>query len=160
MEECDKRNSHTSSKLHIICITKYVLFCYKNSNFTWALWPQDTLRFVTTRHTALCDHKTHCAFSLFVNVCYQQPATAPTPVRNWDVTLSERYVETPGVWKKLLRVMESSVATFTVLYCTNVILLKFNSLALFYVIDMIYLLTAIWLTPGGSSTDHIYTQTI
>ena len=26
--------------------------------------------------------------------------------------------------------------------------------------DMIYLLTAIWLTPGGSSTVHIYTQTI
>ena len=27
-------------------------------------------------------------------------------------------------------------------------------------IYMIYLLTAIWLTPGGSSTVHIYTQTI
>jgi len=26
--------------------------------------------------------------------------------------------------------------------------------------EMIYLLTAIWLTPGGSSTVHIYTQTI
>ena len=26
--------------------------------------------------------------------------------------------------------------------------------------DMIYLLTAIGLTPGGSSTEHIYTQTI
>jgi len=26
--------------------------------------------------------------------------------------------------------------------------------------DMIYLLTAIGLTPGGSSTIHIYTQTI
>ena len=26
--------------------------------------------------------------------------------------------------------------------------------------DMIYLLTAIWLSPGGSSTVHIYTQTI
>jgi len=26
--------------------------------------------------------------------------------------------------------------------------------------DMIYLLTAIALTPGGSSTVHIYTQTI
>jgi len=26
--------------------------------------------------------------------------------------------------------------------------------------NMIYLLTAIWLTPGGSSTVHIYTQTI
>jgi len=25
---------------------------------------------------------------------------------------------------------------------------------------MIYLLTVIWLTPGGSSTVHIYTQTI
>jgi len=25
---------------------------------------------------------------------------------------------------------------------------------------MIYLLTAIGLTPGGSSTEHIYTQTI
>jgi len=25
---------------------------------------------------------------------------------------------------------------------------------------MIYLLTAIWLTPGGSSTVHIYTQTV
>jgi hypothetical protein len=25
--------------------------------------------------------------------------------------------------------------------------------------DMIYLLTAIWLPPGGSSTVHIYTQT-
>jgi len=25
---------------------------------------------------------------------------------------------------------------------------------------LIYLLTAIWLTPGGSSTVHIYTQTI
>jgi len=25
---------------------------------------------------------------------------------------------------------------------------------------MIYLLTAIWLSPGGSSTVHIYTQTI
>ena len=25
---------------------------------------------------------------------------------------------------------------------------------------MIYLLTAIWLPPGGSSTVHIYTQTI
>jgi hypothetical protein len=28
------------------------------------------------------------------------------------------------------------------------------------VYDMIYLLTAIGLTPGGSSTVHIYTQTI
>ena len=27
-------------------------------------------------------------------------------------------------------------------------------------IDMIYLLTAIWLSPGGRSTVHIYTQTI
>ena len=27
-------------------------------------------------------------------------------------------------------------------------------------LDMIYLLTAIGLTPGGSSTVHIYTQTI
>jgi hypothetical protein len=27
-------------------------------------------------------------------------------------------------------------------------------------IYLIYLLTAIWLTPGGSSTVHIYTQTI
>jgi len=26
--------------------------------------------------------------------------------------------------------------------------------------DMIYLLTAVVLTPGGSSTVHIYTQTI
>jgi uncharacterized integral membrane protein len=26
--------------------------------------------------------------------------------------------------------------------------------------DMIYLLTEIWLTPGGISTVHIYTQTI
>jgi len=26
--------------------------------------------------------------------------------------------------------------------------------------DMIYLLTVIWLTRGGSSTEHIYTQTI
>ena len=26
--------------------------------------------------------------------------------------------------------------------------------------DMMYLLTAIWLSPGGSSTVHIYTQTI
>ena len=26
--------------------------------------------------------------------------------------------------------------------------------------DMIYLLTAIGLTPGGSSTVHIYTQTV
>jgi len=25
---------------------------------------------------------------------------------------------------------------------------------------MVYLLTAIWLTPSGSSTVHIYTQTI
>ena len=25
---------------------------------------------------------------------------------------------------------------------------------------MIYLLTAIWLTPGGSSTVHIYAQTV
>jgi len=24
-------------------------------------------------------------------------------------------------------------------------------------IDMIYLLTAIWVTPGGGSTEHIYT---
>ena len=29
---------------------------------------------------------------------------------------------------------------------------------LYYII--IYLLTAIWLTPGGSSTVHIYSQTI
>jgi len=31
---------------------------------------------------------------------------------------------------------------------------------LFHFNDMIYLLTAIGLTPGGSSTVHIYTQTI
>jgi len=30
----------------------------------------------------------------------------------------------------------------------------------FLIYDMIYLLTAIGLTPGGSSTVHIYTQTI
>jgi len=31
----------------------------------------------------------------------------------------------------------------------------------FYLIyDMIYLLKPIWLTPGGSSRVHIYTQTI
>ena len=29
-----------------------------------------------------------------------------------------------------------------------------------FIYDMIYLLTAIGLTPGGSSTVHIYTQTI
>jgi uncharacterized integral membrane protein len=29
-----------------------------------------------------------------------------------------------------------------------------------YTFDMIYLLTAIGLSPGGSSTVHIYTQTI
>ena len=28
------------------------------------------------------------------------------------------------------------------------------------IIYMIYLLTAVWLTPGGSSTVHIYTQTV
>jgi len=33
----------------------------------------------------------------------------------------------------------------------------FNSYSYY---DMIYLLTAIWLTSGGSSTVHIYTQTI
>ena len=33
-------------------------------------------------------------------------------------------------------------------------------LTLFYDTDMIYLLAAIGLTPGGSSTVHIYTQTI
>ena len=31
---------------------------------------------------------------------------------------------------------------------------------LFYFYDVIYLLTEIGLTPGGSSTVHIYTQTI
>ena len=30
----------------------------------------------------------------------------------------------------------------------------------FWFIDMIYLLTAIGLTPGGGSTVHIYTQTL
>ena len=30
----------------------------------------------------------------------------------------------------------------------------------FFLFDVIYLLTAIGLTPGGSSTVHIYTQTI
>jgi hypothetical protein len=30
----------------------------------------------------------------------------------------------------------------------------------FYLCFMIYLLTAIGLTPGGSSTAHIYTQTV
>jgi hypothetical protein len=29
-----------------------------------------------------------------------------------------------------------------------------------YIYDMVYLITAIWLTPGGSSTVHIYTQTV
>ena len=49
-----------------------------------------------------------------------------------------------------------------VLYCNDsfftvpvVILMKF-----LYPFDMIYLLTAIGLSPGGSSTVHIYTQTI
>ena len=28
------------------------------------------------------------------------------------------------------------------------------------ILMLIYLLTATWLTPGGSSTAHIYTQTI
>jgi len=28
------------------------------------------------------------------------------------------------------------------------------------VVILIYLLTAIWLSPGGSSTVHIYTQTV
>jgi uncharacterized integral membrane protein len=31
---------------------------------------------------------------------------------------------------------------------------------LFHINDMLYMLTAIGLTPGGSSTVHIYTQTI
>jgi len=31
---------------------------------------------------------------------------------------------------------------------------------LYMIYDMIYLLTAVGLTPGGSSTVHIYTQTI
>jgi len=29
-----------------------------------------------------------------------------------------------------------------------------------YYTHLVYLLTAIWLTPGGSGTVHIYTQTI
>ena len=33
-------------------------------------------------------------------------------------------------------------------------------LILIFILRMIYLLTAVELTPGGSSTVHIYTQTI
>jgi hypothetical protein len=46
----------------------------------------------------------------------------------------------------------------------QLLVLHFNALfvKLYFMIryDMIYLLTAIWLSPGGSSTVHIYTQTI
>jgi uncharacterized integral membrane protein len=35
-----------------------------------------------------------------------------------------------------------------------------KNLSIFYILILIYLLTAIGLTPGGSSTVHIYTQTI
>jgi len=62
MKERDKPNSHISSKLHIIYITKYVLFYCKN----------------TINSRGLCDHKTHCTFSLSVNISYQQRATATT----------------------------------------------------------------------------------
>jgi len=39
-------------------------------------------------------------------------------------------------------------------------LIKPSSGSYYMIYDMIYLLTAIGLTPGGSSTVHIYTQTI
>jgi len=38
--------------------------------------------------------------------------------------------------------------------------LKVTHAVVYMLYDMIYLLTAIGLTPGGSSTAHIYTQTI
>ena len=53
---------------------------------------------------------------------------------------------------KLLFVLYYNDSFFTV---PVVILMKF-----LYPFDMIYLLTAIGLSPGGSSTVHIYTQTI
>jgi len=49
------------------------------------------------------------------------------------------------------------------LFESGVLILLFflkNHTAMFEVYDMIYLLTAFVLTPGGSSTVHIYTQTV
>jgi hypothetical protein len=43
---------------------------------------------------------------------------------------------------------------------TAILVFREINLTVMFSNDMIYLLTAIGLTPGGSSTVHIYTQTI
>jgi hypothetical protein len=74
--------------------------------------PQDTLRL------------------FFVGKHYQQRATAPTTVRQWD--REQALGGDISCVKKKLWVMESSFATFTVLYCTIPVLLTFNILPFFY----------------------------
>jgi len=49
----------------------------------------------------------------------------------------------------------------TAAHCKTCIAPGASSLLIWFIIcDMIYLSTAVGLTPGGSSTVHIYTQTI
>jgi hypothetical protein len=63
---------------------------------------------------------------------YQQRETAPAIDKHWYVlTLSEHYVETPGVWKSTW-MMESSVVNFTTLYNRSTTLLMFNIIRVFY----------------------------
>jgi len=85
----------------------------------------------------LCDHKTHCAFSLSVNIVTNNAQ------RRQRQTLRRCDLERAlggDTWcvKKTVSVLESSVATFSVLYRTNAVLLKFNNLALFYVNHILF----------------------
>jgi len=114
MKECDEGNSHISSKPHIIYITKYTLFYHKD----------------TAISHRLCGHKTHCTFSLSVNIVTNSVQRRQRQtLRRCDL---ERALGGDTWCVKKKTVMESVVATFSVLYCKSAILLTFNILALFY----------------------------
>ena len=61
------------------------------------------------------------------------------------------------VWNKDLNLIKFYYVSYYITLFGNYI-----SHLTFYILiyDMMYLLTPIWLTPGGSSTVHIYTQTV
>ena len=77
------------------------------------------------------------------------------------------YIGSICIYQALFLLQPKIAPLITTVYTTTVFLYIINTPACFDIFmlssiwyDMIYLLTAIGLSPGGSSTVHIYTQTI
>ena len=86
---------------------------------------------------------------------YLKPRST-TDWRDWEEAPTIGYKYYNHITNTIFKVITAVVLTIHVLWA----LISFVTTIVGTIYDMIYLLTAIGLSPGGRSTVHIYTQTI